>query len=97
MTISNQPNTLIPLPPQRRNILSGIVTPRDVDVLVGRGTVINQHVGNITFRKLVDIQGGVRILTFQIVVYLCLPKICSLPILFSTIPLFNAFSFVELS
>lgn len=42
------------LPPQRHQIMAGISEPKNVDVLVGRGTIINQHEGNIMLRTIVD-------------------------------------------
>lgn len=43
------------LPPQRHQILAGISEPSDVDVLVGRGSVVNMHEGNKAFREVIDL------------------------------------------
>lgn len=42
------------LPPQLHNISSGVERPSNFDILIGRGSVINDHVGNLMFRDLIS-------------------------------------------
>jgi len=42
------------LQPQLHQILSGVLQPESFDVLLGRGSIINRHKGNIMYRNAID-------------------------------------------